>query len=156
MGFKLRGVIRCGACGKPRGLGVHLCNPGRRKRRPSRVQNPVTWECSACHKPRGLRHTCSPVRGDFKRRKRKQATAERRRKRKAATARRAERRRQAAAQRRERARERKRTAGGRTRPARPRDESHVAGLCGDRDCPKYACKNYWQGMDDCPLPHGGD
>ena len=87
MGFKLRGPIRCGACGKPRGLGTHLCNPGARRRRRHRAQNPVTWECSRCHKARGLRHTCH-LRSDFKQRKRaavrRRATVERQRKRKAA------------------------------------------------------------------------
>ena len=110
MGLKWRGVIRCGACGKPRGLGTHLCNPGSRKRRRHRAQNPVTWECPRCHKPRGLRHTCV-IRTDFKARKRKQATrrrqAERKRKRQAATARRAERRKRAAAERRAREKARK-------------------------------------------------
>lgn len=151
MGLKLRGVIQCGACGKPRGM-THLCNPGRRRRRPARPQNPVTWECPACGKPRGLRHTCGN-RGDFKSRRRKQATAERRGKRKAATAKRAARRRQAAADRRARERARKQAAGRKPRPARPRGDSHEPGTCGDKDCPRFGCKSYWQGMADCPGPH---
>ncbi len=153
MGLKLRGVIRCGSCGKPRGLGTHLCNPGRRRRRPTRPQSPVTWQCPHCHKNRGLRHSCGN-RGDFRARKRKHATAERRRKRKAAAAKRAARRKQAAAERRARERARKRNAKGRPRP-RPRGESHEPGTCGDKDCPKFGCRAYWAGMADCPGPHEG-
>lgn len=154
MGLKLQGVLRCGACGKPRGFGSHLCSPGKRKRRRTSLQNPARWECGTCHKPRGLRHTCR-IRTDFKARKRKAATAERRRKRKAATARRAERRRLAAAQR--RARDKARKALGKRKPGAPRQraEGHEPGTCGDRDCPKYGCRAYWAGMEDCPLPHGG-
>jgi len=153
MGLKLRRVVRCGACGQPRGIS-HLCNPGRRRRRRSRPQNPVTWECSTCRKPRGLRHTCAP-KSDFKKRKRHAATVERQRKRKAATARRTARRRQAAADRRARAKARKAAAKGKPRPARPRGESHEPGTCGDRECPRFGCKAYWAGMADCPGPHDG-
>jgi hypothetical protein len=151
MGLKLRGVVRCGRCGKARGR-THLCNPGSRRRRRTTLQNPVTWECSTCHKTRGLAHTCAP-RSDFKARKRKAATAERRRKKKAATARRAARRKQAAAERRAREKARKKTAP-KSRP-RPRGDGHEPGACGDRDCPRYGCKAYFQGVEDCPLPHDG-
>jgi hypothetical protein len=160
MGLKWRGVIRCGACGQPRGLGTHLCSPGRRKRRRHRAQNPVTWECSACHKPRGLRHTCV-IRTDFKKRKRaaarRRVTAERQRRRKAATARRAERRRRAAAERRAREKARKAAAAAkrRTRAPRPRGDGHEPGTCGDRDCPRYGCKAFFDGIDSCPRPHEG-
>jgi hypothetical protein len=157
MGLKWRGVVRCGSCGKPRGFGTHLCNPGRRKRRRSSLQRPVTWECGSCHKPRGLVHTCAP-KSDFKARKRSAATRKRRAAEKARTKATAERRRarrqQAAAERRARARERKRQARGTPRP-RPRGESHEPGTCGNRDCPKFGCKSYWQGMADCPGPHDG-
>jgi hypothetical protein len=153
MGLKLRGVIRCGRCGKPRGFD-HVCNPARgRRRRRSRLQNPVTWVCGTCGKARGLNHTCH-VRTDFKARKRKQATAERRGKRKATRERQAARRRQAAAERRARARARKQLA--KPRPTRPCGESHEPGTCGDRDCPRYGCKSYWQGMEDCPREHAGE
>jgi hypothetical protein len=156
MGLKWRGVMRCGACGKPRGFGTHLCNPGRRRRRRSTLQNPVRWECGNCHKPRGLAHTCAP-KSDFKARKRKQATrkrqADRKRRRQAVAARRRERRRQAAAERRARAQARKPAP---KRSPRPRGESHEPGTCGNRDCPKFGCKAYWQGMEDCPGPHEGD
>ena len=155
MGLKLEGALRCGACGKPRGLGVHLCSPGKRRRRRTTLRNPVTWECGTCGKPRGLRHTCTQ-RTDFKARRRKQATEERRRKRKAVAARRAARRKQAAADRRARDRERKRAAKGKPRPARPRGDSHEPGTCGNRDCTKYGCKAYWQGMADCLGPHEGE
>jgi hypothetical protein len=156
MGLKWRGVVRCGACGKPRGFGTHLCNPGRRRRRRrSTLQNPVRWECGSCHKPRGLAHTCAP-KSDFKARKRKQATrkrqADRKRRRQAVAARRRERRRQAAAERRARARAREPAP---KRSPRPRGESHEPGTCGNRDCPKFGCKAYWQGMADCPGPHEG-
>jgi len=155
MGFKLTGALLCGACGKPRGLGVHLCSPGKRRRRRTTLRNPVTWECGTCGKPRGLRHTCRQ-RTDFRARRRKQAAGERRRKRKAAAARRAARRRQAAADRRARDRARKQAAKGKPRPPRPRGESHEPGTCGNRECPRYGCKAYWQGMADCLGPHEGE
>ena len=152
MGLKLRGVLRCGACGKPRGLGSHLCSPGRRRRRRTRPQNPVTWECPSCGKSRGLRHTCAP-KSDFKARRRRQATAERQRKRKAVRARQAARRRQAAAERRARAKARKQAA--RTRRPRPRQPQHDYATCTDKDCMRHPCLAYRQGIEDCPLPHGG-
>ncbi len=150
MGLKLRGVLRCGACGKPRGLGSHLCSPGRRRRRRTRPQNPVTWECPSCRKPRGLRHTCAP-KSDFKARKRKAATVERQRKRKAVKARQAARRRQAAAER--RARERARKAKAKTRTRRPGPPAHRFDACYDPDCERYPCVAYKQGVDDCPRTH---
>ncbi len=153
MGLKWRGVVRCGACGKPRGFSTHVCNPGRRKRRRSTLQRPVTWECGSCRKPRGLAHTCAP-KSDFKARKRKAATrkrqADRKQRRQAVAERRRARRRQAAAERRARARK-----PAPKRSPRPRGESHEPGTCGDRDCPKFGCKSYWQGMADCPGPHDG-
>lgn len=149
MGLKLRGVFRCGACGKPRGI-THLCDPGRRRKRRTSVQAPVTWECPHCHRQRGLRHTCGN-RGDFKRRKRKAATDDRRRKRAETRRRQADRRRQAAADR--RARERARKKARAKQPPRPRGESHEPGTCGDRDCPRYGCVAYWRGMENCPGPH---
>jgi hypothetical protein len=156
MGFKLRGVIRCGRCRQPRGI-RHTCVArfGARGGK-ARLQSPVTWECPHCHKPRTLRHTCGNE-GDFKARKRKAATArrqeERRRKRREQAGRRRERRRRAASERRERERQRRRQQ--RKQRPRPRGESHEPGTCGDRDCPKYGCKSYWQGMEDCPGPHDG-
>jgi hypothetical protein len=156
MGLKLRGVLRCGACGKPRGLGGHLCEPGKRRRRRTALQNPLGWECGRCRKPRGVRHTCTQ-RSDFAARKRKAATAERQRKRKAASAARTARRKQAAADRRTRDRARKTAAKAKPRKPRARGgDSHEPGTCGDRDCQKYGCRSYWQGMTDCPRPHIGD
>jgi hypothetical protein len=155
MGLKLTGVLRCGACGKPRGL-THVCAPGRRRRQRTTLRNPVTWTCATCGKPRGLQHACT-IRSDFKARKRKAATAERRRRRKAAASRRTARRKQAAADRRARDRARKQAAKARPRKPRARSgDSHEPGTCGNRDCPKYGCKAYWQGMDNCPGPHEGD
>jgi hypothetical protein len=155
MGLKLTGALRCGACGKPRGIGVHLCQPGRRRRQRTTLRNPVTWECGSCHQPRGLRHSCGN-RGDFRKRKRQAATAERRHKRKAAAVRRAARRKEAAVARRARERARKEAAKTRPRASRLRGESHEPGTCGNRDCPKYGCRAYWQGMDNCPGPHEGE
>jgi hypothetical protein len=155
MGLKLQGALRCGACGKPRGLGAHLCSPGRRKRGRTTLRNPVGWECSTCGKSRGVLHTCSQ-RSDFKARRRKAATDERRRKRKDQAARRAARRKQAAADRRARDRARKKAARSRPRSSRPRGDSHEPGACGHPDCPKYGCKAYWAGMDACPKPHDGE
>jgi hypothetical protein len=154
MGLKLGGPLRCGACGKPRGI-THLCSPGSRRRRRTTLANPVAWTCGTCGAPRGLRHTCRQ-RTDFKARKRQAATAEKRRKRKAATAARAARRKEAAAAR--RARDRARKSAAKRRPARPRPrgDSHEPGTCGNRDCPRYGCKAYWAGMDNCPGPHEGE
>jgi len=148
MGFKVSGPFRCGECGKPRVFGVHLCSPGKRRRRRTTLRNPVTWECGTCGKPRGARHTCSQ-RTAFKARRRKQATEERRRKRKAGAARRAARRKEAAGARRERDRARKAAARQRPAAARARTgDSHEPGACGNRECPKYGCKAYWQGVED--------
>ena len=155
MGLKLSGAFRCGACGKPRGLGVHLCSPGARRRQRTTLRNPVAWECGTCGKARGLRHACSQ-RSDFKARKRKAATAARRAKKRAAAAARAARRKRAAAERRARDRARKQAAKGKPRTSRPRGDAHEPGTCGNRDCPKYGCKAYWAGMDNCPGPHEGE
>jgi hypothetical protein len=154
MGFKLRGVIRCGRCGKSRGV-RHTCITSRTRKRRHKAQNPVTWECGTCHKPRGLRHTCV-IQSDFKKRKRaadrKRATARRRQRRQLTAAKRKLRRQLAAADRRARAKASKPPP---KRAPRPRGESHEPGTCGDRDCPRFGCKSYWQGMADCPGPHEG-
>jgi len=158
MGLQLTGPLRCGACGKPRGI-THACSPGRRRRRRTTLANPVAWTCGTCGTARGLRHTCT-IRSDFRARKRaakrKAATAERRRKRKAAAARRAARRKQAAADRRARDRARKAAARKAGSPRARSGDSHEPGACGDRDCPRYGCKAYWLGMDNCPMPHEGE
>ena len=154
MGLKLGGALRCGACGKPRGLGSHVCSPGARRRRRTTLRNPVRWECGTCHQSRGWRHTCSQ-RSDWKARKRKTATEERRRKKRAAAAARTARRKQTAADRRARDRARKQAAKKKPRSSRPRGESHEPGTCGNRECPKWQCRIYWRGMDDCPIPHEG-
>lgn len=155
MGLKLTGPLRCGACGKPRGFGSHVCSPGRRRRRRTTLRNPVAWSCRTCGQPRGLRHTCR-ARSDFRARRRKAAAEERRRRRKAVRQRQAARRRQAAADRRARDRARKKAARSRPRTSRPRGESHEPGTCGNRECQKYGCRAYWQGMDDCPRLHAGE
>lgn len=156
MGLKLTGPLRCGACGKPRGLGVHACSPGKRRRRRTALRNPVTWECGTCGRPRGVRHTCSQ-RSDFKARRRQAAAAERQRKRKAVAARRAARRKETAAARRQRDRARKAAARQR-RAVTPRartGDSHEPGSCGNHECPKYGCKAYYLGMAACAGPHEG-
>src|SRR5487761_349286 len=155
MGFNLTGPFLCGACGKPRGFGTHLCKPGNRRRRRTTLRNPVTWECPKCHQDRGLRHTCR-VPSDFKSRRRKAKADERKAKRKATRERQAARRKQAAADRRARDRQRKRDAKGMPRTSRPRGDSHEPGSCGDPDCPKYGCKAYWEGVDNCPRLHEGE
>jgi hypothetical protein len=160
MGVKLGGgLLKCGTCGKSRGI-THTCvtrATSRRRKTRTRLQPRLTVTCTTCGKSRGVRHACAP-KSDFKARKRKQATAERRRKRKAVTARRAARRRQAAADR--RAREKRRRAEVRkrkgTKPPRPQGDRHEPGTCGDRDCPKYGCQAYWEGVFNCPRPHGGE
>ena len=158
MGLSLRGVIRCGHCGKPRGIRHTCVRRIGRKSRAHKLQNPVTWTCPACGKPRGVKHTCS-VRTDFKARRRQQATrrrqADRKRKKAAARQRQKERRQRSAAERRERARQQKRK-GRKPASSRPRGESHEPGSCGDRECPNYRCRIYWRGMDDCPGPHEGE
>lgn len=124
----------------------------------ARIQSPVQWICPRCGKSRGLTHTCR-IKTDFKKRKRaaarKAATAERRLKRQAVRARQAARRRQAAAERRARTRASKQLTTRTSGPSRPRGDSHEPGTCGDRDCPRYGCKSYFQGMEDCPLEHAG-
>jgi hypothetical protein len=153
MGFKLRGFVRCGRCGKSRGI-RHLCVSSRASRRRHKVQSPVTRECSTCGKPRGFRHTCV-VRTDFKQRKRAaarhRATEERRRKRQLTAAKRKLRRQLMAADRRSAAKARQRMAGTKTRTrTTPRlgGGSHEPGTCGDRDCPKYGCKAYFEGFEE--------
>ena len=165
MGVKLGGgLLKCGTCGKPRGI-THTCvtrATSRRRKTRTRLQPRVTLTCTDCGKKRGLRHTCHP-RSDFKARSRQQATAERQRKRKAARARQAAkrkatrerqaaRRRQAAAER--RAREKARRAAAKTRKPRPRQPQHDYATCTDKDCTRHPCLAYRQGLEDCPLPHG--
>jgi hypothetical protein len=161
MGLKLRGVIRCGRCGKPRGV-THTCvtsATSKRRVRRHRVQSPVTWECAECGKRRGLQHTCGN-RGDFKKRTRTHATGRRRsaRKKAAAAARQKRRERDARIRADVRQRERAKKSAGKTKPrsSRPRGDSHEPGTCGDRDCPRFGCKSYWAGMADCPGPHGAE
>ncbi len=159
MGVKLRAVLlRCGTCGKPRGI-RHACvtsAASRRRKTRTRLQLRVSATCETCGKVRGIRHACHPE-SDFRARKRKQAADGRRRKRKAVTAKRSARRKQAAAGRRAREKARKAAAKGRKpRPARPRGDSHEPGTCGDHNCPRFGCKSYWQGMADCPGPHGSE
>ena len=108
--------------------------------------------CTDCGKQRGFVHACRP-KSDFKARKRKQATSERQRKRKATRERQAARRRQAAAERRAREKARK-DAARKCRP-RPRQPQHDYATCTDRDCTRHPCVAYRQGLEDCPLPHGG-
>lgn len=157
MGVKLGGgLLRCGTCGKPRGI-THTCitrATSRRRKTRTKLQPRVTLTCTTCGRPRGIRHACHP-KSDFKARRRKQATAVRQRKRQAVRQRQAARRRQAAAERRAREKARQAARKRSPRPPRPRGDSHEPGTCGNRDCPKFGCKAYWQGMADCPGPHDG-
>ncbi len=154
MGVKLGGgLLKCGTCGKPRGI-THACvtrATSKRRKTRTKLRPRVTLTCTACRRPRGLRHDCHP-KSDFKARRRKQAAGARRRKRKAVRDRQAARRRQAAADR--RARERARKAAARKRPPRPRQPQHDYATCRDRDCSRHPCLAYRQGIEDCPLSHG--
>jgi hypothetical protein len=150
MGVKIGGgLLKCGTCGKPRGI-THTCVTRAASRRPktrTRLQPRLTITCTTCGRVRGITHTCHP-KSDFKARRRKQAAAERRRKR-------AARRRQAAAERRAREKARRAAAKREPRPPRPRGDGHEPGTCGDPVCPRYGCRAYWAGMADCPGPHDG-
>jgi len=171
MGVKVGGgLLRCGTCGRQRGI-RHTCvtsATSKRRRTRTTLKPQVTVSCTTCGKPRGLVHTCT-VKTDFAKRKaaaakqarrddaaaKKRAAAEKRRAAsKAATARRVARRKQAAAERRARDKARKTAAKVKPRSPRPRGDSHEPGTCNDRECPKYGCKTYWRGMDNCPGPHG--
>lgn len=156
MGVKLGGgLLKCGTCGKPRGI-THTCvtsATSKRRKTRTKLQPRVTVTCTSCGRQRGLRHTCAP-KSDFKARRRKQATAERQRKRKAVKKRQAGRRKQAAAERRVRESARKSVAAKRGPRSRARGDGHEPGTCGDKDCPRFGCKAYWEGMADCPGPHG--
>jgi hypothetical protein len=142
MGLKLRGLIRCGRCGKRyTNPFSHTCvvnNATRRRRTPTKVTNPVTWECRTCHKTRGPIHTCT-IKTDFKKRRRKQARAE-------ATAKRRARRRKAAGERKARERARKKTPRSMPGPGRRTGDSHEPGACGDQNCPKYGCRAFFEGF----------
>jgi hypothetical protein len=151
----------------------HVTKPlKRRVRKQARavVHHATTRQCPQCQRRVHPFHTCAP-KSDFRQRKaaaereakrraraaRKRKAAEKRRElRKATRQRQAARRKEAAAERRARERARKQAAS--RRPAKPRSrrgDSHEPGTCGDRDCQKYGCKAYWQGMEDCPGPHEG-
>jgi hypothetical protein len=114
-------VVRCGACGKPRGL-AHVCVTRLdRKRKPgrTRVKPSLTARCGRCGKRMGnpLRHRCV-TRTDFRRRKAAAAKARR-------DAARAARRREAA--------------------TRPRHEYQA---CGDGDCQRAACQAWREGCEE--------
>ena len=153
MGVKLGGgLLKCGTCGKPRGI-THTCithATSKRRKTRTKLQPRVTVTCTTCGKKRGIAHVCAP-KSDFRARRRKQATAERQRKRKAVRARQAARRKEAAAGRRARAKARKTAA--RTRPRRPGPPAHRFDACYDPDCERYPCVAYKQGIDDCPRTH---
>jgi hypothetical protein len=140
MGLKLRGLVRCGRCGRPRGI-THTCVNGRRRGR-DRLQSPLAWSCPVCGRPRGITHTCRQ-RTDFAKRRRQ---ADRKRKRQRETARRRERRRKEAARRRERDRARKRAP--RPRRQRPRPPAHDYHTCTDDSCQKYGCKAFREGYEE--------
>ena len=150
-------LATCGTCHKPRGI-THTCvtsATSKRRKTRTRVKPKLAVTCGKCGKNRGFLHTCT-VRTDFAKRKR---AAERDRKRKRGAARRrekrfaaTERRRQAAARRKAAAKARKTAA--RKSPARPRPPAHDYHSCRARDCERYPCRVYREGVEDCPLPHG--
>lgn len=152
MGLKIQ-VIKCGRCGKPRGL-IHTCVTRMdRKRKPgkTKIKPRVTATCRRCGRSytNPLKHTCV-IRTDFKKRK---AAAERQRR--------------AAAKRKAAAERRRRKA-----PTAPRQQ-HDYRTCTDTDCRRYACvawkealaeghatglrdgyeQGYEAGIDACPRPH---
>ena len=108
-------IVRCGGCGKPRGV-RHTCTR-RLGRRPQRTrfkpQIRVRCGCGQLRSPFAAGHIC---RTDFKKRKRRQAAARRRAREQAARRRRRER--EAEARRRRRERE---TAARKRRRERERD-----------------------------------
>ena len=127
MGFKLRGALRCGACGKPRGLGTHVCSPGAsadvadHAAEPGRPGNAGrATSRAACGTPAASGATSRRESG-------RPPPSERRRKEEAAAAARAARRKQAAAERRARDRARKQAAKGKPRTTRPRGDVARAG-----------------------------
>lgn len=148
MALKIQ-VLKCGRCGKPRGL-MHTCVTRMdRKRKPgkTRLKPRVTVTCGTCGKPRGINHTCR-ISTDFKKRK---AAAERRQA--------AERKRRQAARRKAAAAARRTNTSGKPRkpapaknPAKPTAGKAGAGrtgaakaahdyrTCTDTDCPRYACQ----------------
>ena len=153
MGLKLRGVLRCGACGKPRGLGTHLCSPGPPSPSPHPAAEPghvgvpelpqAAWPAAHVRQPRSTSRSASASR------RRPSGAASGR----PPTAKRAARRKQAAAERRarEKARKQRRGSAGRAR-GKPQ---HDYATCTDKDCTRHPCLAYRQGIEDCPLPHGG-
>jgi hypothetical protein len=152
MGVKLTGGLICGTCHKPRGL-THTCvtsATSRRRRTRTRLARPrLEWTCPSCQKRRGLAHTCV-TKTDFKTRRRRH---ERRRKAQRKAARKAE----ATQRRKEAALRRKAAASARrkTTSPRPRPPAHDYHTCRDPSCSKYGCLAYREGIDNCPLPHGG-
>jgi len=139
-------LATCGTCGKPRGI-THACvtraTSTRRKRRTT-VRPRVTATCGKCGKPRGIAHTCH-IKTDFKKRRRQAARAEK-------AAERRQRRADAKRKRAEAARARK--AAAKAAPKRPRPQ-HDYRTCRDDECERYVCRIYREGIEDCPLSHGG-
>jgi hypothetical protein len=195
-------IVRCGGCGKPRGL-VHTCiRPFGRRPQRTRLKPQVRVRCGTCgqrRSPLAAGHLCrtgfkqrrrrvEAVRSRSRRRARAAAVARRRRARET-EARRTRRQRESEARKRRREREdegrrerrqrerdqerqRRRNAaetrkatprGQRTRkpstsgPRRaPRPDLHPYDMCADDDCQRKACVAYRHGVEDCPLPHGGN
>jgi hypothetical protein len=158
MGVRLGGgLLKCGTCGKPRGI-THTCvtrATSKRRKTRTKLQPRIAATCTECGKRRGIRHTCAP-KSDFKSRRREQATAARRKKRKATKQRQAARRKLAKAERMAAAKLLKAATGHKTHPPRKRGDAHEPGTCGDKECPRFGCKSYWAGMADCPGPHGAE
>ncbi|TDC41111.1 hypothetical protein E1281_37690 [Actinomadura sp. KC345] len=140
MALKIQ-VLKCGTCGKPRGL-THTCvtrmdrkrKPGKTRLKP-RVK--VTATCRTCGKPRGLNHTCQ-ISTDFKKRKaaaaRRQAAERKRRQ--------AARRKAAAAARRQNTPSKPRTPAAKPVPGKAGagKAGHDYRTCKDTECRRYACQ----------------
>lgn len=135
-------LLRCGKCGKPRGLRHHVCAGGRRGRDRLRVK--AAFECGRCRKKisNPFTHTCS-IRSDFAKRKRK---ADRQAKAKVRRDKRKQRADDARAKRKTADRQRKAATAARRR--KPRASPHNPRTCRDEDCQRYPCRLYEEGYAD--------
>ena len=156
MGVKLGGgLLRCGTCGKPRGI-THTCvtrATSRRRKTRTKLQPRLTVTCTTCNRvPRHPAHVPPEIRlqgpqaqaGDG----RAAAKAQGRRRRAARPG----------------ASRPPPSGASEPRPARPRRRAPAASAparrrprAGDMrqpGLPQFGCKAYWQGMADCPGPHG--
>lgn len=131
MGIKVQ-IVKCGRCGKPRGV-FHVCvtRMGRRPGR-TRIRPRITRDCPKCRRPvtNPLTHVCK-TQTSFKRK--------------------------AAAAKKSRAQDRRRQAASVAKVGRARagggKQRHDYRTCKDQDCARVACVAYRDGLADCPLEH---